>query len=145
MMNIDASPLHRLAMACALLLVAACQAESVEPAPAPTATPSPGSAAASSDARQTAAVTATTAVCLKLCDKTVPLRCPGQPGCAAGCADMSRSAGLCAPAMDAFLACLVGQPVSNFECNDEGIPAVKDGLCTAEQAMVAKCLMTPMP
>ena len=38
-----------------------------------------------------------------------------------------------------FMACAAREPASHWEC-DDGIPALKDGFCDAEQASVVKCV-----
>jgi hypothetical protein len=36
--------------------------------------------------------------------------------------------------------CLAREPRPHWECDDDGMPAIKDGYCTAQQAALAGCL-----
>jgi hypothetical protein len=49
---------------------------------------------------------------------------------------------LCNAAVRAAFACFARLTEGDWECDPEGLPTVKGGLCEAEQAAVAKCMQT---
>jgi hypothetical protein len=46
----------------------------------------------------------------------------------------------CSDALRVALRCFAAQPLSRWECGDEGMANVKDGTCDAEQARYAQCI-----
>jgi hypothetical protein len=42
--------------------------------------------------------------------------------------------------MGAFLVCLAGQPAKSWECDAQGVAAIRTGICDAEQRQVATCM-----
>src|SRR5439155_863841 len=84
--------------------------------------------------------------CIAMCDKVSSLKCSTMAECIKGCGEMRTAMTACSKGLDSFMLCLVQQPVGNFECNDEGVPSVKDGFCDAQQQALASCLaITPEP
>lgn len=81
-------------------------------------------------------------LCERLCAHTAPLACSAHADCSASCVEMGTSAEACAPKLDTFMRCLVSRPLSDFECDDDGIASVKDGPCDVEQGAVAQCLVS---
>lgn len=101
----------------------------------------PGRAKVDRDAAKTSAANAVTA-CRALCDVTAPLACaPPSDECTARCQEMW-GFGACAKQMRDFVVCAGGHPASDFECDEEGQPSLKSGLCEAEQELAAKCVET---
>lgn len=82
------------------------------------------------------------ALCERVCAHTAPLACSEQAECAASCAEMHRSVQTCKPKLEVFLRCLVSRPLTDFECDDDGIASIKDGPCDLEQGAVAQCLVS---
>lgn len=41
-----------------------------------------------------------------------------------------------------FYACLLRQPEQNWECADDGVAAIREGYCDAEQQAVIACMNT---
>jgi hypothetical protein len=77
--------------------------------------------------------------CAELCGRAAPLKCPGSTGCASRCEEM-RTLPVCRAEMQAALECFVKVPLSGWECDEGGIPQVKEEQCDAEQGRVAKCM-----
>jgi hypothetical protein len=40
----------------------------------------------------------------------------------------------------AFYQCLVPQPIKNWECDEEGVAAIKPGICDKEQERAIQCM-----
>ena len=47
---------------------------------------------------------------------------------------------VCRNEMDALLQCLLKQPARNWECDEDGIGAIRDPYCGKEQEGLALCL-----
>lgn len=50
------------------------------------------------------------------------------------------SGAACADQLGVALRCFVAQPTASFECGDNGVASVKDGICDSEQAGYVGCL-----
>lgn len=81
-------------------------------------------------------------LCEHVCAHTAQLACSAHAACAASCAEMHSSVQACAPRLEAFLRCLLSRPLTDFECDDDGVASVKDGPCDHEQGAVAQCLVS---
>ncbi len=87
---------------------------------------------------------ATLATCEALCAMLDPLKCRNGRECGPRCRSMLQIRG-CAREMQKVLGCLSKQPLENWECDDDGIGAVRDPYCSDEQAMVVGCLAKGEP
>ena len=47
---------------------------------------------------------------------------------------------LCKSLAHRFVACMTKESAGHFECNEAGIPSIKDGYCNAEQDALIQCL-----
>jgi len=92
----------------------------VPPAPAPAAAPS-------------------TSPCDTLCSRATELKCRAASACPAACREMYDQP-TCQTEMRAALACFVSHPVTDWECDDDGMAAIKNGICDAEQGRVVSCI-----
>jgi hypothetical protein len=50
----------------------------------------------------------------------------------------------CNPQVASFYQCLKVQPLSNWECDDDGVGAIKVGFCEKEQAAAVGCMEAKM-
>jgi hypothetical protein len=99
-----------------------------------TATPPMTSRASPSEAPQVRA-----ALCEEVCARSAPLHCKEAAKCNQRCRDMNELP-VCGAQIAAAFACFVKLPTSDWECDEDGAPAVKEGRCESEQAAVAACL-----
>jgi hypothetical protein len=98
--------------------------------PAPAEAPVPNPSGANS---------ANGALCTKLCAISAPLKCKAAAECEQHCKQML-SLPTCSAEIVQSLNCFAKQPSASFECDENGLPSIKEGLCDAEQAKVASCL-----
>jgi hypothetical protein len=50
----------------------------------------------------------------------------------------------CTSDVKAFYACLVKQPVKNWECDDDGVAAIREGFCEKEQEKTVTCMQAKL-
>jgi hypothetical protein len=50
------------------------------------------------------------------------------------------AAHVCVTEMDGLFDCLLAQPARNWECDEDGIGAIRDPFCGKEQSKLASCL-----
>lgn len=118
-----------------LLLTFACKSEPKEQSPAVNTTK--GLVSKDPQAR---AKPSNTGPCAALCKTTATLGCTQGVQCESHCGGMFESE-LCRTQLRAFLSCSVKQPPERFECDrDTGVPALKPGVCEAEQDAVVGCM-----
>jgi len=79
------------------------------------------------------------ALCTRLCAISAPLKCKAATECEQHCQQML-SLPACSSEMVRTLTCFANQPRENWECDDDGLPSIKEGHCNAEQAKFATCL-----
>lgn len=79
-----------------------------------------------------------TSQCVDFCTHTAPLHCGPREACQLACASLFQVEA-CRVSAQAFLRCGEEEPVAHWECV-EGLPAIRDGYCDAEQAGVFKCV-----
>jgi hypothetical protein len=77
--------------------------------------------------------------CATVCGHAKTRGCSDGGGCVEACAEMV-AIDVCQAPMRAFMACLVTQPAAHFDCDEGGVPQIRDGYCDHEQAAVASCL-----
>lgn len=50
----------------------------------------------------------------------------------------------CSEALQSLYRCLVDQPLTHWECAEDGVAAIRDGFCDAEQGQAAACMEAKM-
>lgn len=96
--------------------------------------------AAAARAKPTQEATAS-AMCGAICAKTQELGCARAPECQMLCVQGMEDT-LCQAHVRAVATCAIGKSASDWECNDEGLASIKDGVCVAEQTRVEACLLS---
>jgi hypothetical protein len=77
--------------------------------------------------------------CGKFCSHTAPLHCGPRETCEGACGSMLGTP--CQDRVQAFLDCVEKEPVAHWECVN-GLPAIRDGYCDAEQARILECIQS---
>jgi hypothetical protein len=80
-------------------------------------------------------------VCRALCEHTSSLGCPARNECLDTCVGMA-AATPCTGAVVALYECLRREPLSRWECAEDGAAAIRDGSCDDEQSRAVHCLET---
>lgn len=106
---------------------------------APSPVPAERSSASPTAAPVVASAAPTSPACDKICSRSRELRCPREALCLQGCAEMAQVPG-CAPQFERLYACLASQPLSHWECAEDGVGAIRDGYCEKEQGAAAGCV-----
>jgi hypothetical protein len=78
--------------------------------------------------------------CAGICARSTELKCAQAAECEALCA-ASMADPTCAAQMSAATSCMLKEPAANWECTEDGVAAIKEGFCEAEQNAFATCLM----
>jgi len=78
-------------------------------------------------------------LCPTICERTRPLGCKRAAACRDTCREMRRL-DACGAEMTAVLSCFARQPLSSWECSEEGDAAVKDGFCDEPQGKFTACV-----
>jgi len=81
--------------------------------------------------------------CAKICNRSRDLKCQHADRCLTNCLGMA-SLTPCSPSISAFFACLVKEPSSHWECDDDGVAAIREGFCDATQAAALACMEAKM-
>jgi hypothetical protein len=125
----------------ATLVVLACL-----PAPAcaekPTrlgSTASSASAAPAASAPTAATLQAVEQACASICERSKVLKCQRADDCLLHCVGAATGTP-CNPEFQSFYQCLVPQPIKNWECAEDGIAAIRVGVCEKEQEVVLQCM-----
>lgn len=77
--------------------------------------------------------------CDQICSRSRELACTRQERCVQGCLEMA-SIDACKDAFAKLYSCLAAEPVSHWECAEDGVAAIRDGYCEKEQADAARCV-----
>jgi hypothetical protein len=77
--------------------------------------------------------------CADICNISKPLSCRNARECVPRCESMA-SAPVCVVEIEGLFDCLRHQPTKNWECDEDGIGAIRDPFCGKEQARLAGCL-----
>lgn len=102
--------------------------------------PAAGPTRAAAEERVAGAKVAPVGTCEGMCERTVSLGCGSRDACMANCVSMLEAeADLCAEHMQAFLACALSRPSGDWECTQDKVAAVKDGVCDKEQNAFVTC------
>lgn len=81
--------------------------------------------------------------CNDICERSRELHCKNASECMKHCMGMG-SLTPCAESMTSFYKCLVGQPAKNWECDEDGIAAIREGFCDKEQESAVACMEAKM-
>jgi hypothetical protein len=77
--------------------------------------------------------------CVAVCEANQKVIKCKSTDCKASCGKL-HDAPTCKPEMASFESCFVKTPPDKWECDEDGQPALKDGVCSPERAAVMKCL-----
>lgn len=77
--------------------------------------------------------------CEEICRIPAPLHCSHQDECLHGCESMATGP-ICKAEVNRMYDCLLRQPVQNWECDENGVGAIRDPFCDKEQAAAVKCI-----
>jgi hypothetical protein len=78
-------------------------------------------------------------LCGGICERSRKLRCKNAAECERNCQAMGLIAG-CNEQMLVLYRCLGGQAVDRWECAEDGVAAIRDGFCEAEQEKAVACV-----
>ncbi|MEP7050521.1 MAG: hypothetical protein ABJB12_09225 [Pseudomonadota bacterium] len=109
------------------------QVEAPIPTPAASATSTPAASA------KLVVAPGIEAACAKICSHSQELKCTHAEQCAQNCLAMA-SLTPCSRAFQELFACLGKEPPAHWECDDDGVAAIREGYCEKEQASTTKCL-----
>jgi hypothetical protein len=87
---------------------------------------------------------ATSDHCSAICARSAPLGCVGASECQSYCEEMATSIA-CRAEMTAVLDCFAEQPTENWECAAQGLPSLREGHCSPEQAAYRDCRAASEP
>jgi hypothetical protein len=77
--------------------------------------------------------------CDNICSRSRALKCPHVEECLPNCLGMA-SVTPCKPQFLAFYECLLEKPSKDWECSEDGVAAIRPGLCEREQGDAVACL-----
>ncbi len=80
-------------------------------------------------------------LCDDICQISKPLGCKNAAECNPHCQSMA-ALPVCGAEVDGLFGCLIRQPIKNWECDEDGIGAIRDPFCGKEQAALAACAET---
>jgi hypothetical protein len=79
--------------------------------------------------------------CLTICQRSKDLNCKkSQEQCLAACKEM-HEVPICKNEMKAVMDCMISEPPAHWECNEEDIAAIKEGVCDDEQGGFMACVV----
>ena len=78
-------------------------------------------------------------LCDELCNISKPLKCRNGRECPTRCRSMAAMP-ICKTELSRVLECLVHQPAKNWECDEDGVGAIRDPFCSREQAELTACM-----
>lgn len=76
--------------------------------------------------------------CEQICGIAQPLHCKNHADCQVRCQSMMASP-VCKETLAKLFACLRNQPRSHWECDEDGIGAIREPFCGDEQGRVVRC------
>ena len=77
--------------------------------------------------------------CDAICSHSRELKCNHTSQCFSNCVGMGAITP-CTDEVSAFYRCLTKQPTRNWQCDEDGVAAIREGLCDTEQSHVVKCM-----
>jgi hypothetical protein len=96
-----------------------------------------------SDSSTSGTTSGLAADCQKVCDATASLKCPMAPAAASCVTDCQQTADAlpnCKAQMEALVKCEATHPASDFQCDTDGKPKLKNG-CDAEGVAAFGCVL----
>jgi hypothetical protein len=125
-----------------IALLAGCpeKRSQAEPAPAANST----ATAATSSVPRAPLPLAVTEACTSICERSKVLKCKNADECLGECVTAATGTP-CNAEFQAFYRCLVPQPAHNWECAEDGIAAIKPGLCDEQQERAIQCMEAKAP
>ena len=81
--------------------------------------------------------------CRQICDRSRRLQCAKTDKCMPNCLAMAKATP-CSSEMHTLYECLKEQPIQNWECAPDGVAAIRDGFCDAEQGRTVACMQAKM-
>ena len=82
--------------------------------------------------------------CRSICEPSHVLKCKNADQCLVECVRAGTETP-CNAEFQAFYRCLVPQPAHNWECAEDGIAAIKPGLCDEQQERAVQCMEAKAP
>jgi len=77
--------------------------------------------------------------CIAICERSQQLKCSHASECMVNCLAMA-TVTPCTAEMTAFYQCLLKQPIKNWECDEDGVAAIRQGFCDKEQEKTVLCM-----
>ena len=77
--------------------------------------------------------------CTQICERSHVLKCSHASQCLTNCV-AAASGTPCNPEFTAFYGCIVKEPIKNWECAEDGVASIREGLCDAEQERAVACM-----
>jgi hypothetical protein len=78
--------------------------------------------------------------CLSLCEqRAAELHCGRPYMCKEECEALAKQT-VCKKELDAFAACFMVKPTSDWECDEQGKPAPKETVCVSERDATSACM-----
>jgi hypothetical protein len=78
-------------------------------------------------------------ICEIMCEHSRALTCAAASECASSCAALLEERACHAPLLSA-LHCMVAEPVSHWDCGEDGLASIQSGFCDAEQRAFVGCV-----
>lgn len=78
-------------------------------------------------------------LCNRICEISGKIECAQASLCLDSCVKMMATP-VCAAEVTHFLECLTNQAVEHWECDEDGVAAIKEPYCEGEQAATSTCL-----
>jgi hypothetical protein len=129
--------------------VAACKAKEAGIEPTPPAAVHPAASAgvsaaslpapAASPSELVAVARELEKTCAAICERSRTLKCKSREGCVPNCLAMAAGTP-CSAQFALFYGCLVKEPVEHWECDPEGVAAIREGFCDKEQERALACM-----
>lgn len=83
--------------------------------------------------------------CRGICERSKQLKCKRSEECLPNCYGMA-SLTPCSKEINPLFSCLLREPAEHWECDEDGMGAIRDGYCDKEQREAVACMekkMTP--
>lgn len=81
--------------------------------------------------------------CRAFCERSRELKCPSTNECPTNCLGMI-SLTPCSSEISAMFGCILREPVAHWECDEDGVGAIREGYCDKEQAAAVACMEKKM-
>jgi hypothetical protein len=77
--------------------------------------------------------------CVQICERSHVLKCTHADQCLTNCVAAATGTP-CNPEFKGFYGCIVKEPIKNWECAEDGVASIREGLCDAEQERAVTCM-----